>query len=655
MYRFAIYVSNHGFGHATRCVALAREFNSFGISCHIISKRPQFLFNSLEPELNLIHYRAIDTGVKHGSQLSTDKQATKSALLQLLGTRNRILEEETSFLRENKIDLIITDAPYLIAEAAVYAGIPLFCITNFDWHYIYQEVFCDDESMKPVINLIWALYQKVNASFVLPFSHQASCSALPRQTHCGLLARKLDKYVDLREKNGWAKDEPILLVSFGGEGAMELDYEALCQAFPGKVLSKQGDVLAKNHYLISAETDFLDYLYNADIVLCKPGYSTLAEAVQFNKFIIYCPRENYPEETALLAGLDSYPNKQKTDSLDMTSLQWKALFKALPKIKPLPEKYINQNTQICSKILNEFFLARNTSARMLSVFDLGSNNLNYLLFDLASGQIVHKAHWTTGLGRNFNGNSLSTYRISQAKAVIKQAVEYDANIESEKIMLGTGVSRLASNAVLIKRWVEKAYNISYRIIEPEEEIRFVYHAALPKKSGGGTSLAIDFGGASTELIELNSIRKPIGISLPIGLLSLLQLELQDHCVAMKEMEVQLHKAPWRKVNQLIGIGLSYSYLVAAMFRVPHLDPVNLDDFKINRIDLERLLDNLEKGNSEIYIPYLLEPRYLPILRLSATFSLILLDRFAASEILVCSDGIAVGYARWRKNKNKVNK
>lgn len=654
MLKIAIYVSDHGFGHATRSVALAAEFNKFGIQCHLVSKRPAYLFKYLNPDLNQLHCRAIDTGVKHGFQLRTDIQATKSALLGLLSRRNEILDVESKFIRENKIDLMISDAPYLVTEVSAYTGVPVFCVTNFDWYFIYHDVFSKDETMKPVLNTIWALYQRIDASFVLPFSHAESCLALPKQTACGLIARKLDKYSDLRKKLGWADNEKLLLVCFGGEGVMELDYEALCLAFPGKVLSKQTGVDAENHFLINAETDFIEYMYNADIILCKPGYSTFAEATQFSKFIIFCPRENYPEEAALLVGLESYPNKLRIDSLNRSQESWKVLFSMLPVIKPLPAEYRNMNSRVCSNILNKYFSDKGAKADLLSVFDLGSNNLNYLLFDLTRGQVLHKAHWTTGLGRNFTGTTLSAYRISKAKAVLKCALEIDSQINSEKIMLATGVSRLAENALEIKKWAEKRYGIGYRLVSPDEEARYVYHAAFAKRSGEEACIAVDIGGASTELIDLNNVRNPRGVSLPIGLLSLLQLVSMDSTPVLNVITKHLEKTPWGRADRIIGIGLTFSYLAAVLFREPHLDPDSLDGRIIGRDALERLLRNLDNGDHINYLPYLLSPGYLPILRLSASFSLILLDRFAASEIVVCSDGVAVGYARWRKYKRKVN-
>ena len=96
---------------------------------------------------------------------------------------------------------------------------------------------------------------------------------------------------------------------------------------------------------------------------------------------------------------------------------------------------------------------------LVSVFDLGSNNLNYLLYSLDKKQIIHKTQLTTFLGKNFTNDKLSTKRLQSVKQIIKPLLQLDANIESEKVLLATGVMRKALNANLLTDWIEKHYEI----------------------------------------------------------------------------------------------------------------------------------------------------------------------------------------------------
>lgn len=647
---FALYVSNHGFGHASRISALAEELIKFGVHCHIICDKPAFLFNNLDKNYFTLHKRGLDFGVVHGPNLSVDKDATILKLIDLLSRRNEIMETEVSFLRSNKVDLIIGDAPYLASDIAVYADIPVFNISNFDWYHIYSGLLGDDARLKPMLNTIWALYQKADYSFRLPFSTDASIAAFYAPESCGLLARKKDKYADIRNIWGLAKDEKLLLVMFGGEGPMDLDYEALCAGYPGKVISTNAAVKAFNHILVSRDADFLDLTYNADIILCKPGYSTLAEACQFGKFIVYCPRKNYPEELALIAGLSGYPNCRELSSFKLSIKEWAKLFASLNTLAVLKPKYRNHNTKIAGRVLSKYLELRCADKKLLSVFDLGTNNLNYALFDGTTRKLVHKAHVTTGLGKGFSKGRLSGERITATKHSIKALLELDSQISSEKVFLATGVSRLATNASLIVDWVQKKYQINSRIISAEEEIRYVRSVAVTLGSGEEACLGLDIGGASTEFVRLNKYDK--GISLNLGLMQLWHLFGDDYLSAGESVSRQISTLPYQGISKIVGIGLSFSYLAAVLYKTKHTFTGELNGKTITLNNLHKLLESIQNGRDEEYLPWLLDPSYLSILKLSTVFCISVLDRFPASEIIVCEDGISVGYALWQTRRKK---
>jgi len=652
MLKFAIYVSDHGFGHAARVCALAEEFINFGIYCHIITQRPAFLFKSLNSQFNTLHFRAIDTGVKHAENLVSDLNATRKALLENIGNRSLSCETEVQFLRENKIDLIISDVAYLAADFATYASIPLFAVSNFDWYYIYADLFAQDETLKPVLNLIWSLYHRFDACFGLPFSTEQSLTAFSKVIPCGLLARKKKTYLDLRKILGWAKDSRILLVMFGGEGELQLDYEALCQAHQGIVISTQTGVQARNHIRVEQDADFLDLIYNADVVLCKPGYSTLAEAVQFGKPIVYCPRQNYPEETALIAGLNNYPGAIELPSLNLTRSAWTKVFSQVDRLTtltPIP----NNNSVVAGKIINKFLALSYSPSDLRSILDLGSNNLNYLLYDLKSQSAIHKAHLTTKLGKGFKGKSLSAYRLQKAKEIISPLLDIEREIGSQKIMLATGVSRLADNSHLIANWITKSYGIEYKLVSEELEIKYVEWTARQKRSGE-EAWAVDIGGASTELVELKK-RKPTGLSLPIGLLSLYNEVQNDHQKTLEYLDRVFKPITLERASELIGVGLTFTYLAAVYFAKKVSDPDVFDGMRLQKSKLSKILTDLIKQDTMSYLPFLISPQYLPILQLSLTYTIYLLDRFQVSEIIVCSDGITTGYARLIDNKSRHNK
>ncbi|MDZ4121118.1 MAG: hypothetical protein U1C33_01760, partial [Candidatus Cloacimonadaceae bacterium] len=340
---FALYVSNHGFGHAARVAALAKEFAALGIYCHIRSNRPGFIFAGIDPHYCVLENASMDFGVKHGSNLVADLPRTKEMLLDLMNRRPELIAEEVEFLRNHKIDLILADIPFLVMEAANYANVPVFAISNFDWVFIYAGLFKNDRDMKPVINCIHGLYSHASHAFMLPFGSPKSMASCPRREKIGLLARQNEIYTDIRERFALPPEARLLLCMFGGEGVPEIDMKALCQGFDGFVISTNPKVGERNHLRVNPDDDFIDLIHGVDLILTKPGYSTFAEAAQFGKFILYYERENYPEERVLVQGLRRYPFKQRIDRLCMDSDAWEQLFQDLS-ISParLPKAFTNQ-------------------------------------------------------------------------------------------------------------------------------------------------------------------------------------------------------------------------------------------------------------------------------------------------------------------------
>ena len=687
MLKFALYVSNHGFGHSTRICALAEELIHYGVFCHIITFKPSFLFQNLNPHYFVLHQRAVDIGVKHNENLKVDITKTVNSLMDLLSKRNAIMKREIEFLRREKIDCIIADIPFLVSDFTSYCHIPVFAVTNFEWHFIYSSLLADKENieskkeepdtfnytqqyretasseysndflvtnnLKPVLNLIWALYQRFDGCFRLPFSTDESMSAFKDYISCGLLSRKKDNYNDIRWQYKLPEEIPILLVMFGGEGIMELNYEELCSAYPGIVISTQAGIKAQNYLQISINDDFLDFIYSADIILCKPGYSTFAEAAQLGKFIIYCPRSNYPEEKALIAGLKNYPNCLQIDTLQLNDKQWEAIFKDIKPRKIRTKKYQNCNTDVAGLILKKYTQLQ--KRKLLSVFDLGSNNLNYVLFDLENGQIIHKTQLTTALGTALKNNKISEKRLKSVKQKISKLFQLDSYLESEKVLLATGVMRIALNANLLIDWIADKYNINCRIISPQEEIRYAYFAARHYGSGEEAALAIDIGGFSTELINLNKEKKQQGYSLPFGLLTLVNDFKEDVETAGNFIQQKLNDLPYKGSYRLIGIGLTYTYLAGVIFQTSYNDTEKLEGKAISKKQLQELSHSIEVRDEQKYLPFLIEESYVSVLKLSIAFSISLLDRFETSKIIVCNSGMAVGYACWRSSKirNKV--
>ncbi|MDP2173377.1 MAG: hypothetical protein Q8M98_07680 [Candidatus Cloacimonadaceae bacterium] len=651
MLRFAIYASHHGYGHASRMAALAEELTKFGIFVQIRSAKPDFLFNRLDPLFSAKSAAVIDAGVRHGDQLAVDLPATKCALLDLMDRRLDIIDSEVEYLRREKIDLVIADIPFLAVEAATYAGIPVFAVSNFDWFYIYKELFANDIGMRPLINTIFGLYQRVDHAFCLPFSSKDSMSAFSKVESIGLLARKKDIYRDVKQELGIK--EPVMIVMFGGEEGMSVNIDAICKAFEGKVVSMHASCGAENHISITPDADFLDFIHASDIVLTKPGYSSFAEAVQFNKFILYCPRKNYPEERVLIDELKRYPYKLQLDSLDHKVNEWKRVFEQITVSQAKKTLFSNRNREIASTLIQRYIELRLPGSELISVIDAGSNNINYALVDISRKRVIHSMQLTTGLGRDYNLTAdkqirLSVKSMESFKQSFRDLMSFDVRIPSRKQVIATGIARKAMNINKLSEWIETRYQIKYKIISGQDECRYAYHAAQHMTELSDDAMIVDIGGFSTEFV-LKQSGKTICHSLPLGLLSIKKAYDTDTYSAENITE-ELAAIP--DTGELVLVGLTAFLLAKVVRRLIGFNVFALHGQHIRKSELIKLREYIAQGKASEIIPYLIDPASTDILRLSTDFVIQILDRFGLSDFIVCYYGISVGYALWKIKKAK---
>lgn len=623
---------------------------SFGIYVHVRSARPDFLFNGLNPMYFDKSAAITDVGARHGNGLLVDLKATKSALLQLMERRLDIIDAEVEFLRSQRIDLVIADIPFLAIEAATYAGIPVFAISNFEWKYVYQELFADDAMMRPLINTVFGLYQRVDRAFRLPFSSKQSMAGFRRVELVGLLARKKDSYRDVKQKHGI--DGNMLMLMFGGEEGMDVDIDSVCKAYSGHVVSTHAHCKATNHVFIAPDADFMDYIHSADIILTKPGYSSFAEAIQFNKFIIYYPRKDYPEERVLIDGLQRYPHKMQLNRLDHDITGWKHVFENIQISNDKNKRYPNRNQDIAARLINSYLELKHPHADLISVIDAGTNNLNYALVDASAKRVIHSTHLTTGLGKNYkqtdSGIMLSTKSIAAFQKNFRTLMTFDAKIESRKQVIATGIARKAININRISEWIEARYQMPYNIISEQDECRYAYHAAQNMTGLCDDAMIIDIGGFSTEFVYMHQ-GKVSGQSLPIGLLSLKRVSGTDSC-CVADIGDRLANLP--ETAECVFVGLTASLLAKVVRRQVGFDVSALHGQRIRKAELIGLMSFIDRNAHDQITPYLIDPASTDILRLSTDLVIQILDRFGLSDFIVCYYGISVGYALWKRKRSK---
>lgn len=633
MLKVAVYVSSHGFGHASRMAALAEELVKYQVTVFLRSDRPDFLFDCLANPFCAKEDVACDFGVAHTTGLKTDVKATKDKLISLFTRRNEIVEREVSWLREQEIDLALVDIPFLAIEACDYASVPVFAISNFDWFFIYSFVFEQDKELRPLINTIYGLYSRVSASFRLPFSSKASMGAFPKAQKVGLLAKRKDGYEDIRKLYQIAENERILACSFGGEKGMQMEMDKVCKAFKGIVISASQDMDVSNHRYAPRSSDWLDIIAGCDVLLTKPGYSTFAEATHFGKPILYRPRLNYPEEKVLIQGLARYKAALEVPQKMDTIAAWKSLFATAPEQYKPSASYRNQNANIAAGIMGSYFAQTQRHRKLKSVFDIGSNNLNYLVFNNDDATVLHTTHYTTGLSKGLANKDWGLF-----KSIVKTLMHFDQQIESQKLAISTAVAREHDSFSELATWLAARYDLKVKVLKQHQEAAAAFSAAKASLPDVSKPLVVDIGGMSTELAWGYSYNEHRGIDL--GLLS---LEETSHDAFYQLMLDRLPNLTHEHRYCLVITGLTATYIAAAVYDFPHQLAWKGHARSVRLSHINDLIHSLRCGDDELLKSFEAKGMDMFILESALHFVNVILERYQMSECLICYYGISLGY------------
>ncbi|MDT0172772.1 hypothetical protein Q9R23_07295 [Exiguobacterium sp. BRG2] len=297
--KIAYYISDYGYGHATRSIAIIRELlkrnSEIMITiCH--SFATELLINSFDD--NRVTLRVIPTDVGYILNLDTlelDSEKMKKMYEEYLYFRPQKIKKEINFLKHNQISCVITDIYSIAIEAANELNIVSIGISNFLWSEVYGNII--EESKLEVMK---DAYKKMTYYFQLEGSVNAS------KTY-NFFSRK----INVREVERIRADLNISskdTVIFYGLG-MRVDHShQLSNKSPlwstencKFIVSSHVDISHPNVHKIPKDyIETQNYVAVSDFTITKPGWSTVGEALCGESRIILVNRASFNEDQATI-------------------------------------------------------------------------------------------------------------------------------------------------------------------------------------------------------------------------------------------------------------------------------------------------------------------------------------------------------------------
>jgi len=332
-------ISSHGLGHAAQVVPVLNELGRIVPNLHAIL-RTEVPSSFFEDRLTIrwtLSPAPQDIGcIQHGP-LRIDVGATWSAHARFHEGWEHQVHSETLAIQAVSPTLVFSDISYLAIEAGARARVPVVGLCNLSWDRILEPLADPAHSdHRGIVNHIRRAYG--HADVMLRPAPGIPMTAFRKIVDIGPIAEPAPTAMPaLRTAIAATPGERIVLIGFGGIALTTLPFEQLNRLM-GYRFIVSGPVPARHTRVHAASTlpfSFRTLMASADILVTKPGYSTVVEAVALGKPVVYVRRYNFADEQALVDYLHRCGRAVELPEQDFTVGNWQAALQTAASA-PLP-------------------------------------------------------------------------------------------------------------------------------------------------------------------------------------------------------------------------------------------------------------------------------------------------------------------------------
>jgi hypothetical protein len=313
MRRVCFYISGHGFGHSARAQAVVEQMlardDREGWTIELRTSAPRWFFRELlgSTDGRCLHSAVeLDPGVIQSDSFTHDLPATLEAWAQHLDRSSELVEREAEYLRACRCAAVVADIVPLACPAARKAKLPALVMGNFTWDWILAGYAAADPRFHEIAAAVGRMYRQAELYLKLPLSPATKLFPTRRQREIGFTARTAPRSPQEVRSSilGLEPDQVMVLLSFGGFGAGKLSLDRVRDLPWMRCVSDRGP--GQPPHLISTrglDVTYPELIRAADLILTKPGFSIISEAVAHRTRIAYAPRSGFRESALLEAFL----------------------------------------------------------------------------------------------------------------------------------------------------------------------------------------------------------------------------------------------------------------------------------------------------------------------------------------------------------------
>jgi hypothetical protein len=338
-------ISGHGYGHAAQVVPVVNALAALvpGLTTILRTTVPASFFQdrlAIPWKLSPVQQ---DIGCLQDGPLRIDIDATWAAHQHFHETWEARLSNEVAAMQAASPALIIADTPYLAVEAGSHTRIPTIALASLTWDLVLKE-YChaSNHAQQQLIQDIRGSYAK--ADIALRATPAPNIDAFSKVIDIGPLASPASPERDrLASILALTPNEQTVLVGFGGIPLKSLPLAQMEQLRHYRFLidGPIPPVYSHIHSTDALPFSFKTLLASVDIIMTKPGYGTIVEAVALQQPVVYIRRYNFADEPPLVDYLHRYGRGVELSFDDFTQGSWEAALQhtldiPLPSVPPPP-------------------------------------------------------------------------------------------------------------------------------------------------------------------------------------------------------------------------------------------------------------------------------------------------------------------------------
>ncbi len=302
----AYFVSAHGYGHAARACAVMNRILKEWPEVHflIFTQVTQWFFEDSLPKNAFAYFETFtDVGFVQKSPFKEDLHQTLRVLSQHLPfSKGKITSLAEQLLAEN-CKAVLCDVSALGILAAQRANLPSVLIENFTWDWLYRHYEKEMPAFSQFANYLNQIYTQSSRHIqAIPFTKaiQGAFAVPP------ISRRPKHSFKEIRKLLAIPNQANAVLISTGGIKTRHKFVNKLkaqknvyfIVPHDVKTFFKEDNLIVLPHHSSFYHPDLV---LAADVVVCKSGYSTVAEAYFMNKPLALIKRPDFPESSYIEA------------------------------------------------------------------------------------------------------------------------------------------------------------------------------------------------------------------------------------------------------------------------------------------------------------------------------------------------------------------